>query len=123
MANRISKPSSRATGNLSSITSYSTRRGTRAAQAARGFVDALGNLSLLKDRDTTFVVISRAPLAKLEAYKAQKGWSIPWFSSFGGDFNYDFHVTLDSKVAPAEYNYRNKAEMKAKKGHPVLMEG
>ena len=77
-----------------------------------GFVDALGDLSLLKDRDTTFAVISRAPLAKLEAYKAQKGWSIAWFSSFGSDFNYDFHVTLDPKVAPVEYNYRNKAEMK-----------
>jgi predicted dithiol-disulfide oxidoreductase (DUF899 family) len=88
-----------------------------------GLVDALGDLSLLKKLDTTFVVISRAPLAKLEAYKAQKGWSIAWFSSFGSDFNYDFHVTLDPKVAPAEYNYRNNAEMAAKKGHPVLMEG
>ena len=76
-----------------------------------GFVNALGDLSLLKDRDTTFVVISRAPLAKLEAYKAQKGWSIAWFSSFGSDFNYDFHVTFDPKVAPVEYNYRNKPEM------------
>jgi predicted dithiol-disulfide oxidoreductase (DUF899 family) len=88
-----------------------------------GFVDALGNLSLLKDRDTTFVVVSRAPLAKLQAYKAEKAWSIAWFSSFGSDFNYDFHVTLDPKVAPAEYNYRNKAEMAAAKGHAVLMEG
>src|ERR1700730_16060539 len=52
-----------------------------------GLVDALGDLSLLKNRDTTFVVVSRAPLAKLEAYKAQKGWSIAWFSSFGSDFN------------------------------------
>jgi predicted dithiol-disulfide oxidoreductase (DUF899 family) len=88
-----------------------------------GWVDALGNLSPLKDRDTTFVVVSRAPLAKLEAYKAQKGWGITWFSSFGSDFNYDFHATLDPKVAPAEYNYRNKAEMVASKGHAVLMEG
>ena len=88
-----------------------------------GWVDALGNLSPLKDRDTTFVVVSRAPLAKLEAYKAQKGWDIAWFSSFGSDFNYDFHATLDSKVAPAEYNYRSKAEMAASKGHAVLMEG
>ena len=87
------------------------------------FVNALGDLSLLKDRDTTFVVVSRAPLAKLEAYKAKKGWSISWFSSFGSDFNYDFHVTLDPKVAPAEYNYRNKAEMEAATGHPVKMEG
>jgi predicted dithiol-disulfide oxidoreductase (DUF899 family) len=88
-----------------------------------GWVDALGNLSPLKDRDTTFVVVSRAPLAKLEVYKAQKGWGIAWFSSFGSDFNYDFHATLDPKVAPAEYNYRSKAEMAASKGHAVLMEG
>lgn len=80
------------------------------------FINALGDLSMLKDRDTTFVVISRAPLAKLEAYKAEKGWSIAWFSSFGSDFNYDFHVTLDEKVAPVEYNYRSKAEMEARKG-------
>jgi predicted dithiol-disulfide oxidoreductase (DUF899 family) len=88
-----------------------------------GFVDALGDLSLLEKRDTTFVVISRAPLAKLEAYKALKGWSIAWFSSFGSDFNYDFHVTLDPQVAPAEYNYRNKAEMEGAAGHSVVMEG
>ncbi|HSS78546.1 MAG TPA: DUF899 domain-containing protein [Thermoanaerobaculia bacterium] len=88
-----------------------------------GFVDSLGDLSLLNIRDTTFAVISRAPLAKLEAYKAQKGWSIDWFSSFGSDFNYDFHVTLDPKVAPQEYNYRNKAEMAAAVGHEVQMEG
>jgi predicted dithiol-disulfide oxidoreductase (DUF899 family) len=86
-------------------------------------VDALGDLSLLNKRDTTFAVVSRAPLVKLDAYKAQKGWSIAWFSSFGSDFNYDFHVTLDPKVAPAEYNYRNKAEMAAAKAHSVLMEG
>src|ERR1700682_2542668 len=88
-----------------------------------GFVDALGDLSLLNKRDTTFVVVSRAPLAKLEAYKSEKGWNIHWFLSFGSDFNYDFHVTLDPKVAPAEYNYRNKAEMAAAMGHSVLMEG
>ena len=79
------------------------------------WVDALGDLSGLNDRDTTLVLVSRAPLAKLDAYKAQRGWSIPWFSSFGSDFNYDFHVTLDANVAPVEYNYRPKAEMLARK--------
>jgi predicted dithiol-disulfide oxidoreductase (DUF899 family) len=88
-----------------------------------GFIDALGDLSLLNKRDTTFVVVSRAPLTMLEAYKAEKAWSIAWFSSFGSDFNYDFHVTLDPKVMPAEYNYRNKAEMEAATGHAVKMEG
>jgi len=83
------------------------------------FVDALGDLSLLAKKDTAFVVISRAPLAKLEAYKAQRDWSIPWFSSFNSDFNYDFHVTLDPKVAAAEYNYRNQAETEKAIGHAI----
>jgi predicted dithiol-disulfide oxidoreductase (DUF899 family) len=78
-----------------------------------GYVDAIGDLSMLGDKDTRFVLVSRAPLEKLEAYKAERGWDVPWFSSLGSDFNYDFHVTLDEKVAPVEYNYRTKAEMKA----------
>ena len=82
----------------------------------------MGDLSLLEKRDTT-VLVSRAPLAMLDAYKAERGWTLAWFSSFGSDFNYDFHVTLDPKVAPAEYNYRDKAEMEAAMGHPVKMEG
>lgn len=79
-----------------------------------GYVDALGDLSMLEDRDTNFVLISRAPLAKLEKYKEEKGWTCPWYSSFGSDFNYDFHVTLDESVTPVEYNYRDKEEMIAK---------
>jgi predicted dithiol-disulfide oxidoreductase (DUF899 family) len=69
-----------------------------------------GLLAHLHTRDTTFVYISRAPLAKIEAYKARKGWTFPWYSSYGSDFNYDFHVTLDDSVIPVEYNYRTKAE-------------
>ena len=86
------------------------------------YVNAIGDLSMLNDRDTTFVLVSRAPLAKLDAYRAQKGWSLSWFSSFGGDFNYDFHATNHEKVAPIEYNYRNKAELEAKNG-PNAIEG
>ncbi|HWA84086.1 MAG TPA: DUF899 domain-containing protein [Fimbriimonadaceae bacterium] len=70
-----------------------------------GFVDSLGDLSLLNRRNTTFALISRAPLPKLEAYKAAHGWDHAWYSSFGSDFNYDYHVTLDENVAPREYNY------------------
>lgn len=83
-----------------------------------GYVDALGDLSMLHDRDTSFVLVSRAPLAKLTAYKAGKGWSLPWYSSFGSDFNYDFHVTHDESVAPVEYNYRDQAEIEACSGRP-----
>jgi predicted dithiol-disulfide oxidoreductase (DUF899 family) len=72
-----------------------------------------GLLRHLHARDTTLVVISRAPLEKLARYKAERGWTFPWYSSYGTDFNYDFHVTLDETVAPVEYNYRNKAEHEA----------
>lgn len=69
-----------------------------------------GLLAHLHTRDTTLVFVSRAPLAKIEAYKARKGWTFSWYSSSGSAFNYDFHVTLDESVAPIEYNYRTKAE-------------
>lgn len=71
-----------------------------------GYVNALGDLSELHDRDTTFALVSRAPYAKLAAYREPRGWRLPWYSSFGGDFNHDFHVTFDASVAPPEYNYR-----------------
>jgi predicted dithiol-disulfide oxidoreductase (DUF899 family) len=80
-----------------------------------GYANAIGDLGMLHKCDTTFAMVSRAPLAKLEAYKAKKGWSVPWYSSFGSEFNYDFHVTNDEKVAPVEYNYRKKAELEANK--------
>jgi len=61
-----------------------------------GYVNELADLSMLPARDTQFVLISRAPLAKLQAYKARKGWDRPWYSSFDSDFNYDFQVTTDT---------------------------
>jgi len=76
-----------------------------------GYIDAIGDLSALAERDTSFVIVSRAPLAKLDDYKAKRGWSWKWVSSFGSDFNYDFHVTLDKAIAPIEYNYRDEAEL------------
>lgn len=76
-----------------------------------GYVKALGDLTMLRERDTSFVLISRAPLPKLEAYKAEHGWDLPWYSSFGSDFNYDFHVTQDESIAPIQFNYRDKAEL------------
>jgi predicted dithiol-disulfide oxidoreductase (DUF899 family) len=69
-----------------------------------------GLLDHLHARDTTLAYVSRAPLEKIERYKAKKGWTFPWYSSHGSDFNYDFHVTLDESVAPVEYNYRTRAE-------------
>ncbi|MEA5448752.1 DUF899 domain-containing protein [Leptolyngbya sp. CCNP1308] len=76
-----------------------------------GLVNAIGDISLLYDRDTTLALVSRAPLAKLNAYKARHQWTLPWVSSFGSDFNYDFHATLDESVAPVQYNYRDQEEL------------
>ena len=73
-----------------------------------------GLLEHLRTRDTTFAVVSRAELPTIEKYKAKRGWSFfPWYSSYGSDFNYDFHVTLDKSVAPVEFNYRNEEELVA----------
>lgn len=80
-----------------------------------------GLLRHLAVRDTTFALVSRAPIDKLERYRRERGWDVPWYSSYGGDFNYDFHVTLDESVAPMEYNYRDAAESAAA-GLPLLDE-
>ena len=69
-----------------------------------------GHLDHLHTRDTTFAFVSRAPFSKIEEYRRRRGWEVPWYSSYGSDFNYDFHVTLDESVAPAEYNYRSQDE-------------
>ena len=87
-------------------------------------VDSMGDLSKLAERDTTFVLISRAPLAKLEKYKHQRGWNRPWYSSFGSEFNYDFHATLDRDVVPLQHNYREEGELeKRKNGEPWFFKG
>jgi predicted dithiol-disulfide oxidoreductase (DUF899 family) len=72
-----------------------------------------GFLAHLHTRETSYAMVSRAPLAKLERWKAKQGWDIPWYSSFGTDFNYDVGVTIDESVAPGEYNFRAKAESEA----------
>src|SRR5919106_1057668 len=60
------------------------------------FVDQVGHLAHLHARDTSFALVSRAPLANIEQYKQRMGWTIPWFSSAGSDFNTDFGVTTDA---------------------------
>ena len=57
------------------------------------FVDQVGHLAHLHARDTSFYLVSRAPLAKIQRYRKRMGWSIPWVSSADSDFNVDFGVT------------------------------
>jgi len=71
-----------------------------------GFVVHLAN------HDVTLCAVSRAPLAKLQAYKRRMGWMFPWTSSFGSDFNLDFNVWFteeQQREAGIEYNYRREA--------------
>jgi predicted dithiol-disulfide oxidoreductase (DUF899 family) len=62
----------------------------------------------LAHHDVMLWAVSRAPLAKLQAYKRRMGWSFPWASSIDGDFNFDFDVSLteDQQRSGSEYNFR-----------------
>ncbi|MFF1873088.1 DUF899 domain-containing protein [Streptomyces sp. CB03911] len=62
--------------------------------------DSVGHLAHINARETTFVMVSRGQLPKLEAFKARMGWDIPWVSSFGSDFNVDYHVTTEQGELP-----------------------
>ena len=65
----------------------------------------------LANHDVTLMAVSRAPLAKLQAYKRRMGWTFPWASSFGGDFNFDFSVGFTEEQQSKEgieYNYRRE---------------
>ena len=71
-----------------------------------GFVVHLAN------HDVTLSAVSRAPLAKLQAYKRRMGWTFPWASSLGSDFNFDFNVWFteeQQREGVVEYNYRRGA--------------
>ena len=69
-----------------------------------------GSVVHLANHDVTLMAVSRAPLAKLQAYKRRMGWTFPWASSFGGDFNFDFSVgiTPEQQREGVEYNYRRE---------------
>jgi len=59
------------------------------------WTDNIGNLAHLNARDTTLAVIARAPLDEIEAVKERLGWTLPFYSSHGSDFNYDLGVSSD----------------------------
>ncbi len=75
------------------------------ADGFNGIVDHLEN------HDVAFTAVSRAPLAKLEAYRQRMGWTFPWASSYGGDFNFDFNVSFtgEQQREGIEYNYHREA--------------
>jgi predicted dithiol-disulfide oxidoreductase (DUF899 family) len=68
-------------------------------------VDNIGHPAHLHARDTSLVLVSRAPFETLRAYQERMGWTVPWYSSAGSDFNFDFHVSFEEDRGPDEYNY------------------
>jgi predicted dithiol-disulfide oxidoreductase (DUF899 family) len=71
----------------------------------------------LANHDVTLSAVSRAPLAKLQAYKRRMGWTFPWASSFGSDFNADFSVRFteeEQREGRIEYNYRREAPLRTR---------
>ena len=70
----------------------------------------------LANHDVMLWAVSRAPLAKLQVYKRRMGWTFPWASSFGGDFNFDLNVQFteeQQRKGDIEYNYRREAPLTA----------
>jgi predicted dithiol-disulfide oxidoreductase (DUF899 family) len=70
-----------------------------------------GVLNHLGSRETAFVLVSRAPYDKIAATAKERGWDVPWYSSYGSDFNYDYQVTLDESVGQLQYNYRPEPDL------------
>ena len=79
---------------------------TSCSSVADGFD---GSVVHLENHDVAFWAVSRAPLAKLQAYRKRMGWRFPWASSGGGDFNFDFNVSFtpeQQRKGTIDYNYR-----------------
>lgn len=79
-----------------------------------------GFVQHLATRDTTYALVSRAPLATLERWKATRGWDhLRWYSTNDGDFSYDFGATIDASRGYDEFNYRSLDEYAAM-GHESM---
>jgi predicted dithiol-disulfide oxidoreductase (DUF899 family) len=73
----------------------------------------------LANHDVMLWAVSRAPLEKIQAYKRRMGWTFPWASSFGGEFNFDFNVSVteeQQREGSVEYNYRSGASSQLRSG-------
>ena len=77
----------------------------------------------LANHDVTLMAVSRASLAKLQAYKRRLGWTFPWASSYGNDFNLDFNVQVteeQQRKGGAEYNYKQEGPMRAPPAESIV---
>lgn len=74
--------------------------------------DGIAGIRRLHARNTTLAAVSRAPYAKIAAFRDRLQWTFPWYSSHGGDFNYDFHATLDDRVAPVMLHFKSGKDLR-----------
>src|SRR3954466_7932227 len=98
---------------------------TAGCHACSAIADGFNGFAVhLANHDVMLWAVSRAPLAKLQAYKQRMGWTFPWASSFGSDFNADFHVTFteEQQRQGLEYNYRREPPWKARDGEGPVAE-
>lgn len=79
-----------------------------------------GTLAHLNNHDVTYVTVSRAPLDKIEAYKKRMGWKFPWVSSFGSDFNFDYHVSFTKEELESGKVFYNFRETSGDDAHDEL---
>jgi predicted dithiol-disulfide oxidoreductase (DUF899 family) len=92
---------------------------TAGCPACSSIADGFNGFAVhLANHDVMLWAVSRAPLAKLQAYRRRMGWTFPWASSFGGDFNADFNVrfTEEQQREGIEYNYRREAAWQGREG-------
>ncbi|HTZ60163.1 MAG TPA: DUF899 domain-containing protein [Acidobacteriaceae bacterium] len=91
---------------------------TACSSIADGFNGIAGHLA---NHDVMLWAVSRAPLEKLQAFKRRMGWTFPWASSHGGDFNFDFNVSITEKQQRegVEYNYRPQPGFQSRPGQEV----
>lgn len=79
-----------------------------------------GTLAHLNNHDVTYIAVSRAPIGKIEAYRKRMGWKFPWVSSYGSDFNFDFHVSFTpEELARGSVRY-NFTEIPREQAHDEL---
>jgi predicted dithiol-disulfide oxidoreductase (DUF899 family) len=102
---------------------------TAACKTCSTIADGFNGFAVhLANHDVMLWAVSRAPLAKIQAYKRRMAWTFPWASSHGGDFNFDFNVSCteeQQREGDIEYNYRREPawQSREKEGMATRMEG
>jgi predicted dithiol-disulfide oxidoreductase (DUF899 family) len=91
---------------------------TAACPSCSAIADGFNGFQIhLANHDVMLWAVSRAPLSKLQAYKRRLGWTFPWASSFGSDFNFDYSVGFteeEQREGGIEYNYRHETRFKGR---------